>query len=205
VRREGTPLFVGDARREALLGDANVRKAKSIILATDDDLANLETALDARRVAPEIRVVLRMFDQNMADKIRDGFNIHIAMSPAALSASAFATAAIDETIVNSFVVDGHLVVMQRWKVQEGGPLDGRSVGDVLSTMGFGIVEHSGPDGRMHVFPGPDILLRAGDRLVVQGPFDALSELRKKTAELVDSRDAGEDRPGVASAGGSRTA
>src|SRR5690606_14406489 len=45
VRRDGTPLLIGDARREILLNDANARRARSIILATTDDLANLECAL----------------------------------------------------------------------------------------------------------------------------------------------------------------
>ncbi|MCA9309564.1 MAG: NAD-binding protein, partial [Phycisphaerales bacterium] len=88
VRRDGAPLFVGDARDESYLEHAGVEKAMSIVVATSDDLANLECALDARRLAPGIRVVLRMFDQNMADKVREGFNISLAMSPAAISAPA---------------------------------------------------------------------------------------------------------------------
>ena len=57
-----------------------------------------------------------VLQENMADKIRDGFDIHIAMSQSAISAPAFATAAIDRSIINSFVVDDLLVVMKRWVV-----------------------------------------------------------------------------------------
>ena len=46
--------------------------AKSLIAATDDDLVNLEVALHARQVRPDIRVVLRMFDHDLASKIRSG-------------------------------------------------------------------------------------------------------------------------------------
>ena len=70
---------------------------------------------------PGIRVVLRMFDQNMADKIREGFNIHIAMSQSAMSAPAFAGAAIDRSIMNSYAMGDQYVVMQRWVVREGEP------------------------------------------------------------------------------------
>ena len=83
IRRDGSPLFVGDARREALLVEANAAAAKSIILATNHDLTNLEVALDARQINQNIRVVLRMFDQNMADKVRAGFDLQT--TPAALS------------------------------------------------------------------------------------------------------------------------
>ncbi len=175
VRADGSPLLVGDARRDELLAQSNIAKARSIILASNDDLANLEIGLDARRMNPRIRVVLRMFDQNMADKIRDGFNIHIAMSQSAMSAPAFATAAIDGSIVNSFVVGDQLVVMQHWTVRDGGPLCGMAVGDVTARYGFGIVERKA-GGASQLFPTADTRLAAGDRLIVQGPFDALRKL-----------------------------
>src|SRR6185436_21067444 len=98
-----------------------VQHARSIICATNNDLTNLEVALDARRLNPKVRVILRMFDQTMADKVRDGFNIRIAMSQAALSAPTFAMAAIDASIANTFVVHDELVVMQRWTVRPQGP------------------------------------------------------------------------------------
>jgi Trk K+ transport system NAD-binding subunit len=187
VRRDGTPLFIGDARRHALLVDANVARAKSVVVATDDDLANLETALDARRIAPGVRVVLRMFDQNMADKIREGFNIHLAVSQSAISAPAFATAAIDPSIINSYMVGDRLVVTQRWAVLEGGPLEGRTVGDILAEHQFGVVEHRPVDGPSRLFPSPDTRLASGDRLIVQGPFEAIAALRKKSRGLAEPR------------------
>lgn len=179
VRRDGAPFFIGDARREKLLEDANVVRAKSIILATDDDIANLETALDARRIAPEIRVVLRMFDQNIADKVRDGFNIHVAMSQSAISAPAFATAAIDETIINSFVIGDRLIVSQRYAVRPEGPLAGRTIGESIALHGFGVLLWRGQDKPAAFFPSPDVRLAPGDEIVIQGPFEALRSFKKR--------------------------
>ncbi len=178
VRLDGAPLFIGDARNESLLEEANITKARSIILATNDDLANLEVALDARRLAPGIRVVLRMFDQHMADKIRDGFNIHIAMSQASLSAPAFATAAIEPAIVNSMVVNNQLVVMQRWLVKENGPLCNRTVRDILVDLGFSVVERRPRNDQGRLFPPPETKIAAGDEILVQGPYDKLAKLRE---------------------------
>ena len=179
VRRDGSPLLIGDARREALLGDANIAKARSIVLATTDDLANLEIALDARRINPRIRVVLRMFDQNMADKIRDGFNIHIAMSQSAISAPSFAMSAIQPSIVNSFVVGDRLIVVQRWRVRETGPLCGRTIQSVLDEFGFSVIQHARGAGRPTLFPAGALTLAAGDQLVVQGPYEALHAIEQK--------------------------
>jgi len=175
VRREGSPLFIGDARREALLEEANIRKAKSIVLATDDDLANLEIALDARRIAPKIPVVLRMFDQNIADKVGGAFDLHHAMSQSAISAPSFTMAAVDQSIEYSFTVDDEIVVMKRWRVCDGGPMCGRTVGEVMGEHGIGVVRRKSEEGT-RLFPGPETRLRPGDELLVEGAFRSFANL-----------------------------
>lgn len=179
VRRDGSPFFIGDARREAILEDANLKRAKSVVVATNDDLANLEVALDARRIKPDIPVVLRMFDQNMADKIGEGFDIHMAMSQAAMSAPAFAAAAIEPDIVNSFVVDDYLVILQKWRVRTGDFLEGRTVAEIATQHPISIVERKahGEDGRL--FPTPDTKVAVGDELLIQGRYEVLHELRRQ--------------------------
>jgi Trk K+ transport system NAD-binding subunit len=182
IRHDGCPLLIGDARRESLLADANVAGARSIILASNDDLANLEVALDARRLKPGIRVVLRMFDQNMADKIRDGFNIHIAMSQSAMSAPSFAMAALDRSIVSSFVIDNELMVVKRCMVGPSGALDGRTVLDVMRSTGLMVLRHRRQDGDMSS-PSPDTRLAAGDEVMLQGTYDALERFERRHARV----------------------
>lgn len=177
VRREGSPLLIGDARRDVVLADAHVERARSIVLATDDDLANLEVALDARAVNPDICVVMRMFDQNMADKIRGGFNIHLAMSQSAIAAPAFAASAVEPSIVASMILGETLVVSQRWTVRAGGPLHGRTIGAIMSELGFSVLHRRSTTGPPQVCPPPETRLEAGDEVILQGPFDKLRSLR----------------------------
>jgi Trk K+ transport system NAD-binding subunit len=176
VRRDGSPLFIGDARRETLLIDANVAKAKSVIVATDDDLANLEIALDARKLNPDVRVILRLFDQNMADKIREGFGIRFAMSTSAISAPGFALKAVAPSIVSNTMVGDTLVVTVRWNVRTGGPLCGLTVADVMRKLRSGIMERTSRAGERTLFPSPDTVLQDGDEVLVQGPFDEVTVL-----------------------------
>jgi voltage-gated potassium channel len=176
VRRDGSPLFVGDARREAFLVEAGVARARSVVLATDDDLTNLEVALDARRINPGVRVVLRMFDPNMADKVRDGFQIRAVLSSSDLSAPAFAVAALERNIVASTMIDGVLVVTQRCEAAAGGPLAGRTVGDLARDHGVGVVERRPKAGPPRLFPTPETRIEAGDEVLVQGPFDVLERI-----------------------------
>src|SRR5688572_17547504 len=57
VRAMKVPVFFGDARRDELLVEAGIERARAIVCATDDDLANLEVALDAKRMNADVRVV----------------------------------------------------------------------------------------------------------------------------------------------------
>jgi voltage-gated potassium channel len=178
VRQDGSPVIVGDARQDQILTDANVEHARSIILATTDDLANLEVALDARRLNPGIYVVMRMFDPNMAEKVRDGFKIHSAMSQSAVAAPVFATAALDRTIEHSTVVGDELLVMQRWAVSAENGLSGMTVGQVMESIGAAVVEHASA-GNKKMFPPPTTPLRPGDEVLLHGPYERLREWRRR--------------------------
>ena len=184
VRRDGAPLFIGDGRREAFLVDAHAATAKSIILATNHDLVNLEIALDARRINPQIRVVLRMFDQNMADKIREGFNIQVAMSQSALSAPAFvgrgAGRGHRQHAGDRRATPGDRAVGGA----RGGPVvrKGRGGGDgPITAWPWWSAARAGAEPQL--MPPPDTQLVAGDELLVQGTFPALSRLRAHIAGL----------------------
>lgn len=65
------PLIFGDARNPELLARAGIERAKAILIVTNDDLANVSIALDARRVNPDLSVVVRIFDQELAAHLDD--------------------------------------------------------------------------------------------------------------------------------------
>jgi voltage-gated potassium channel len=86
ARECGAAVLVRDMRDDQALRDAGIAHARVIVVASNDDLANIEVALDARRMNPGIRVLLRLFDQRIADKFKDAGIIDEAFSSAALAA-----------------------------------------------------------------------------------------------------------------------
>ena len=98
ILSKAAPTVIDDVKdflfvNNKVLLEAGIREAESIVPCTRDDLMNLSIALEARRLVPGIKVVLRMFDVQMAENVRTGFNIHTAFSIPELSAPAFAAAA----------------------------------------------------------------------------------------------------------------
>ncbi len=98
VRAMDVPVFIGDARRDDLLEKAGVARAQAVVCATADDLANLEVALDSKRMNAHVRVVLRMFDQRLAGKIGGAIAVDASFSTSALAAPLIAMQATHEGV-----------------------------------------------------------------------------------------------------------
>lgn len=72
----GVPHLVGNAEDEGNLYRAGLGRCKAIICATHNDLTNLEVCLNAKIARPDLRVVVRMYDQNLAANLNEAIAIH---------------------------------------------------------------------------------------------------------------------------------
>jgi len=88
VRELGVPVMIADATVPGALADAAVDRASAVVSIVSDDLVNLEVGLNARALHPRIRVILRIFDRDTADELRQRLNIHYAISTSAIAARA---------------------------------------------------------------------------------------------------------------------
>jgi Trk K+ transport system NAD-binding subunit len=166
ARKRNVPVVIGTGREEGILDDLNVAHAKSIICGTDDDLVNLEIALDARKINPGIRVVMRMFDQELAAKVRDAFDIHLCFSTSAIAAPLFATSSADGTIINAFHVGEKLLAVAEIPITPHSELIGQSVGHLRQAQHIYVVAHR-RGGATNYYPESHVELAAGDVVTLQ--------------------------------------
>jgi len=82
-------LLTGDATHEDVLELSNVPYASSVIALTNNDTGNLEIALGARALRPDVPLVVRMESRTFSQATAELFNI-ATFSPAELSAPALA-------------------------------------------------------------------------------------------------------------------
>ena len=94
TRAAGIPVFIGDARHPQVLEELRLGMARAVVAATSDDLVNLSTALNARKLRPDLRVVVRLYDPDFAVRVQQGFGIRFTRSVSHLAAPAFAAAAV---------------------------------------------------------------------------------------------------------------
>ena len=95
VRELGVPVMIADATVPGALADAAVDRASAVVSIVSDDLVNLEVGLNARALHPRIRVILRIFDRDTADELRQRLNIHYAISTSAIAAREMLSVADD--------------------------------------------------------------------------------------------------------------
>lgn len=130
LQRAGMPMIIGDGRRKQTLIDAGIERASAFVVCTSDDLANLDMALDARELNPNIKIVLRMFDQNLAQNVSKGFGIQTAFSVSALAAPAFAVAATRTRVDYSFKLDDQLLNVSTILFQPTSRFVGKTVSQI---------------------------------------------------------------------------
>ena len=165
-------MQIDDVHSAGALERANVMDARAIVCATDDDLANLNITLDARKLRPGIRVVMRLFDDDLVEKTRTSFDAQ-AYSTSALAAPALAMAALDPSIRNSFEVGGRLMVVAELRMQ--GSICERSVAQLRDESGvlvIHLVRKTGetlfdPSGKCCFDPG-DADYKDMERVIVEG-------------------------------------
>jgi Trk K+ transport system NAD-binding subunit len=128
----GIRVVLGDARSEHLLIAAGLFEAKALLAATDQDLVNIEIALDVRRHCPDLPIVLRVFDEQLARHLEPALQVRRCLVMSALAAPSFAAAALGESVLVSFPVGD--VAFVTGQARGGGPLAGlRSVGALAGT------------------------------------------------------------------------
>src|SRR5262249_60885976 len=95
-----------------------VAKARGVLNLTSDDLVNISAALMVRHLNADVRVVLRMFNQNLITRLGKAVNNIFALSTSTLAAPVLAVTALTGQGLGTFRVEGigaPAVPPQRWR------------------------------------------------------------------------------------------
>jgi len=174
VQDMDVPVIQSDASRESALEAAGVRKANSIIMCTQDDALNLKIALKARSLNPNIRVIIRIFDDDFAQALTEQFGF-TALSGTGLAAPAFASAATDSEITRPVSIEGESFSLARIQVGFGSKLDGQTVGSVEDGYNASVILVR-REGKSNFHPVDAHPIKAKDIIAVLGRPDILHEL-----------------------------
>lgn len=195
ARRLRVPVVLGDVTQEGVLEAAKIHRAHALLAVTSADTTNLEAVLYARAVRPDLRVVLRLYDDDFATAV---YRTLRAAHPRAstrsrsvshLAAPAFAGAMMGRQILGAFPVERRVLLFAAVDVGGHPQLEGRTVGEAFRAGSWRVLarEESG-DSPGLAWDLPDTyVLQASDRVV-------LAATRRGLAELLGRR--GRERAGA---------
>lgn len=130
VRRLVADLYQGDARLGTVLQHAGIERACAVIAATGDDLTNMQIGLAARRLAPDIDLVLRVYNEDLAERLETLFGPHTTFSVPALAAPTLSAAAVVRGIDYAIEVAEQIYSTTALRVMPGDHLEGQTVGEL---------------------------------------------------------------------------
>ncbi|GIG89287.1 NAD-binding protein [Plantactinospora endophytica] len=185
------PVLVRDANNAEALRAASVETCRALLVLTSDDVTNLETALIGRAVHREaqrgdggarLRVVLRLFDEGFARRVKRAFGIDHSRSVSYLAAPAFAAAMMGREVVGAISVGRRVLLVAELPVGAGSELEGRLCPEVGRPGEVRLIAvRTGRAGQtLWTLPDRRPLVRT-DRLLVVATRAGLAGLLARTA------------------------
>ncbi len=165
VLHMGIPVVQGDAREHTILRQAGIQRARAVFAGVNDDLINIEIALAARAVRPDVRVTLRVFSEELDSNLERNLGRNSAFSPSALAAPTFAAAAVSREIEYVIPIAGELLAISQVTMVPEHRL-GDSVHTLESTTGVRVLNGHPPN------------LHSGDTVTLLGPLAAIEAARQ---------------------------
>lgn len=123
-------MHTGDARLASVLQRAGIDRACAVVAVTGDDLANMQIGLTARRLAPDIDLVLRVYNEDLAERLESLFGLYTTFSVPALAAPTISAAAVVRGIDYAIEAAGRIYSTMTITVESGSPLEGRTVAEL---------------------------------------------------------------------------
>ncbi|MFF7143827.1 NAD-binding protein [Streptomyces nodosus] len=200
ARRLRVPVVLGDVTQEGVLEAAKIHRAHSLLALTSADTTNLEAALYARSLRPDLRVVLRLYHDDFATAVYRTLRaahphaLTRSRSVSHLAAPAFAGAMLGRQILGAIPVERRVLLFAAVDVAGHPRLEGRTVSEAFRAGAWRVLaldtaapagrsqtadpEGEGPDrfsGLIWDLP-PGYVLRREDRVVLAATRRGLAEL-----------------------------
>jgi Trk K+ transport system NAD-binding subunit len=174
ARALDAPVLQGDATRESMLEQAGVRRARVIILCTQNDNLNLHIAVKARTLNPNIRVVTRIFDDDFARALEQQFGFR-ALSATGMAAPVFAATAAGMDISAPITVEGQSLSLARLNIAPQSKIAGLAVSQIEQKYDVSVVllRH---DGKSDLHPAGDQRLATNDVLAILAGAEQINRI-----------------------------
>ncbi|MEC4806476.1 MAG: NAD-binding protein [Jaaginema sp. PMC 1079.18] len=189
VRSLGIPILIEDARLSNSLKAANLENAEALLALTIDDMINVEIALCARAIHPQLPVVVRNQDPQFSLSVQQVFGFETVLCPNELSTPAFAAAALGGRILGNGMTDDLLWVALATTLEEKHPFCYKTVTEAAKEADFVPLYIETTEGLIQGWPLLKRSLQPGDVLYLTMPATELERLWREPENVERNSDA----------------
>lgn len=175
--RRKVPVVLGDAREPEVLRQAGITRAQAVVAGINEDLLNVEIALTARTLNQAIRVVLRVFNDELERSLERAFGPNTVFSTSALAAPTFAIAAVSRQVDFVLPIGEEFLGITKLEIQSESDICG-FVRAIEDDNNIRVIRHQDQLGR-ELQPGIMRQLNGGDQVLLLGSINAIESLRAK--------------------------
>ncbi|MYT75486.1 MULTISPECIES: NAD(P)-binding protein [unclassified Streptomyces] len=135
ARSMRVPTVIGDAASDGVLEAAKIHRAAALLALTSVDTTNLEAALSARSLKPDLRVVLRLYDDAFAAAVYRTLRaahpraLTRSRSVSTLAAPSFASAMMGRQVLGAVPVERSVLLFAALEVAGHPQLEGRTIAE----------------------------------------------------------------------------
>jgi len=165
---EGDDLVIGDLRAASTLRRAGIKEAQTLILSCNDDALNLAILTQARVLNPQIRIINRLFNTSLGDRLDQTLPDHVSMSVAALAAPVFAFAALGNEAIGQLRLFNQTWPIYEEVIKENHPWMGRRLSDLWDERSRMLIYYLPVKGQVDLVSAVihGRKLQPGDRLII---------------------------------------
>nr|WP_275942055.1 NAD-binding protein [Nocardia cerradoensis] len=187
ARSLGVPVVIGQATWEDTLRAVGVPKARALVLLTSSDAVNLEAAMLGQSYRDDLRVVLRVSDDDLADRVQRSLGKAVVRSVFQLAAHGFAAAVVERRVIATLTINQATLLVAEVPVEPGSALIGLRIADLGSAEHTRVIAVQPAVGdALEWQPAAQTVLAAGNQLVVVATRRGLDELLERScAPAVD--------------------
>jgi Trk K+ transport system NAD-binding subunit len=157
------PVVLGNGRTVETLRKAGMAGAKAMVAVTDDDLVNLGIGLATKQARPSCRVVLRVFDSQLADNMHESLGVDSMLSVSGAAAPTFVGAALCPDVRQGLVLQDVLLLLFSRKILSGSAQSGCQAIETGARESALFVKRAGMGS--HAAVSGDCVLHEGDEVI----------------------------------------
>jgi Trk K+ transport system NAD-binding subunit len=161
-------IVVGNLRSQDTLRSAGITEAHTLLLASSDDALNLAILTQARLLNPKIRIINRLFNASLGERLDQTLPQHVSMSVAALAGPLFAFAALGNRAIGQIQLFGTTWAMHEEYIAADHPWNGRPLKSLWEDRGRMLIYYHSASDEIDLVSAviEGGVLRTGDRLIV---------------------------------------